>query len=108
MFCPNCGQRQISNDSRFCSACGFALNVVSDLLASGGQLHWRPPEPARPAPLTPRQRGIRQGVMIMLSTLLFVPLLAIFGVAMLHLPGEIVALAAVGCPVGGLLRLLYA
>ncbi|HEX8285710.1 MAG TPA: zinc ribbon domain-containing protein [Pyrinomonadaceae bacterium] len=112
MFCPNCGQRQTSNDARFCNACGFALNVVSDLLASGGRPHhWRPPEasqPAQPAGLSPRQRGIRQGVMLMLSTLLFVPLLAIFGVALLNLPGEIVALAAVGCPVGGLLRMLYA
>jgi hypothetical protein len=118
MFCPNCGQRQISNDARFCNACGFALNAVSDLLASGGRAqHWRPPEaniqvqavqPAQPAALTPRQKGIRQGVMLMLSTFLFVPLLAIFGVALLHLPGEIVALAAVGCPIGGLLRMLYA
>ncbi|MET0621542.1 MAG: zinc ribbon domain-containing protein [Pyrinomonadaceae bacterium] len=114
MFCPNCGQRQTSNDARFCNACGFALNAVSDLLASGGHVHWRPPEathqaqPARPAALTPRQKGIRQGVMLMLSTFLLVPLLAIFGVALLHLPGEIVALAAVGCPVGGLLRLVYA
>lgn len=120
MFCPNCGQRQTSNDARFCNACGFALNAVSDLLASGGRAHWRPPEanlqvqpahpahPAQPAVLTPRQKGIRQGVMLMLSTFLFVPLLAIFGVALLNLPGEIVALAAVGCPIGGLLRMLYA
>jgi hypothetical protein len=108
MFCPNCGQRQTSNDARFCSACGFPLNVVNDLLANGGRLHWRPPDAAAPAELTPRQKGIRQGVMLMLSTFLVVPLLAIFGVAMLGLPGEFVALAAVFCPVGGLLRLLYA
>jgi hypothetical protein len=114
MFCPNCGQRQTSNDARFCNACGFALNAVTDLLASGGRGHWRPPEathqvqPALPAALTPRQKGIRQGVMLMLSTFLLVPLLAIFGVALLNLPGEIVALAAIGCPVGGMLRLVYA
>jgi hypothetical protein len=108
MFCPNCGQRQSTNDARFCPACGFPLNVVNELVAGGGRLHWRPPEPAAPAGLSPRQKGIRQGVMLMLSTFLFVPLLAIFGVALLNMPGEIVALAAVGCPVGGLLRLLYA
>ena len=110
MFCPQCGQRQTSNDVRFCSACGFQLNVVTDLLAGGGRLqHWRPPEaPATPAGLSPRQKGIRQGAMLMLSTFLLVPLLAIFGVAMLGFPGEIVALAAVGCPVGGLLRIIYA
>jgi hypothetical protein len=46
--------------------------------------------------------------MLMLSTLLIVPLLAILGVSLLDLPAQIVALAAVGCPVGGLLRILYA
>lgn len=109
MFCPQCGQRQASNEVRFCSACGFQLNAVTDLLAGGGRpQHWRPPEAPAPAGLSPRQRGVRQGAMIMLSTFLLVPLLAIFGVAMLGLPGEFVALAAVGCPVGGLLRILYA
>ena len=44
MFCPNCGQRQVSNEARFCPACGFPLEVVGELVASGGRLHWRPPE----------------------------------------------------------------
>ncbi len=117
MFFPNCGQRQPSNYARLCSACGIALNAVGDLLAGGGRsMHWRPPvappqpppPPPAPAVLSPRQKGIRQGVMLMLSTFLLVPLIAIFGVALLNLPGEIVALVAVGCPVGGLLRMLYA
>lgn len=109
MFCPRCGQRQTSNDARFCSSCGFPMAGVSELLANGGRLHWRPPEqPAAPAPLSPRQKGIRQGGMLMLTTLLVVPLLAIFGVAMLDLPGELVALAAVGLPILGFLRIMYA
>lgn len=108
MFCPNCGQRQVSNDARFCPACGFPLEGVSELLANGGRLHWRPPQQPGPQPLSPRQKGIRQGAMLMLTTLLAVPLLAIFGVVLLNLPGEIVALAAVGLPVGGFLRMMYA
>lgn len=109
MFCPNCGQRQVSNESRFCPNCGFPLEVVGEVLANGGRPHWRPPQqPAGPVELTPRQKGIRQGAMIMLTTLLVIPLLAIFGIAMLGLPGEIVALAAVGLPVGGFLRIIYA
>jgi len=110
MFCPNCGQRQVSNDSRFCPSCGFALEVVGELVASGGRMHWRPPQPQPSAPqeLSPRQKGIRQGAMVMLTVLLVAPLLAIFGVALLGLPGEIVALAAVGLPVGGFLRIMYA
>ena len=109
MFCPQCGQRQVSNEARFCPACGFPLEVVGELVAGGGRLHWRPPQPqAGTQELSPRQKGIRQGAMLMLLTLLVVPLLAIFGVAMLNLPGELVALAAVGMPVGGFLRIMYA
>jgi hypothetical protein len=108
MFCPQCGQRQISNETRFCSACGFQLEVVGELLAGGGRLHWRPPVVQGSQELSPRQKGIRQGAMIMLTTLLVVPLLAIFGMKMLGFPGELVALAAVGLPVGGFLRIIYA
>ncbi|HZT58273.1 MAG TPA: zinc ribbon domain-containing protein [Pyrinomonadaceae bacterium] len=107
MFCPQCGQRQASDESRFCSSCGFALNVVTELLANGGQLPWRPAAQGG-GELSPRQKGIRQGAMLMLSTILIVPLLAILGVAMLGLPGEFVAIAAIGLPVGGFLRMLYA
>ncbi|HST53635.1 MAG TPA: hypothetical protein VLJ61_16615 [Pyrinomonadaceae bacterium] len=107
MFCPQCGQRQVSNEARFCSSCGFALNVVAELLPNGGQLPWRPMTQGA-GQLSPRQKGIRQGAMLMLSTILIVPLMAILGVAMLGLPGEFVALAAIGLPVGGFLRMLYA
>ena len=107
MFCPQCGQRQTSNEARFCSACGLPLNVVTELLANGGQLPWRPTA-AGAGQLSPRQRGIRQGALMMLSTVLVVPLLAIIGYSLLHLPGQIIAVAAVGCPLGGLLRILYA
>ena len=110
MFCPNCGQRQVSNESRFCPACGFPLEAVGELVTNGGRHHWRPPQPQLTGTqeLSPRQKGIRQGAMLMLTTLLVVPLMAIFGVAMLGLPGEFVALAAVGLPVGGFLRIIYA
>ena len=46
--------------------------------------------------------------MLMLSTFLLVPLLAILGVSLLGFPAQIVAIAAVFCPIGGLLRILYA
>src|SRR5436305_2079800 len=107
MFCPQCGQRQITNEARFCSGCGFPLNVVGELLANNGQLPWRPPQPEAVG-LSPRQKGIRQGGMLMLSTFLLVPLLAILGVSLLGFPPQIVAIAAVFCPIGGLLRILYA
>ena len=38
MFCPRCGQEQVSDNTRFCSRCGFLLETVSDVLANGGVL----------------------------------------------------------------------
>jgi hypothetical protein len=34
MFCPKCSQQQTSDETRFCSRCGFELNVVKALLSS--------------------------------------------------------------------------
>lgn len=105
MFCPQCGLRQSSNDARFCSSCGFQLYVVTELLKTGGQLTRRPPAPGQ---LTPRSKGLRQGAMMMLSTLVLVPVTAILGVALLNLPGELVGAVAVICFMGGFLRMMYA
>jgi hypothetical protein len=107
MFCPNCGQRQISNDARFCSACGFPLNVVSELLEKGGRLPWRTPSPVGGA-LSPRNKGLKQGAFLMLSTVVVVPVVIFLGVVMLGFPGELIPLAAIVCVMGGLLRMLYA
>ena len=38
MHCPNCGQLQVSNETKFCSRCGFPLSLVSQILAYGGFL----------------------------------------------------------------------
>jgi hypothetical protein len=37
MFCPNCGQQQASDETRFCSRCGFQLGVVKSALAAAGE-----------------------------------------------------------------------
>jgi hypothetical protein len=38
MHCPRCGQQQISEQTKFCSRCGFQLGLVSELLENGGFL----------------------------------------------------------------------
>lgn len=38
MHCPNCGQQQVSNETKFCSRCGMPLGVVSEVLIYGGYL----------------------------------------------------------------------
>lgn len=34
MFCPKCSQQQVSDETRFCSRCGFQLSVVKALLTN--------------------------------------------------------------------------
>jgi hypothetical protein len=38
MHCPRCGQQQVSDQTKFCSRCGFQLGLVSELLMNGGFL----------------------------------------------------------------------
>ena len=38
MHCPRCGQQQISEQTKFCSRCGFQLELVAELLNHGGIL----------------------------------------------------------------------
>lgn len=108
MYCPQCGQQQISDTVRFCSRCGFLLEGTTIVLASNGGI------PARyvrtvDQPLSPRSKGVRQGAMLMLSTFLVVPIVAIIVMNLFEpIAPLIIPLAAVGCFVGGLLRMLYA
>lgn len=38
MYCPRCSQQQVSEETKFCSRCGFPLGLVSEVLAHGGFL----------------------------------------------------------------------
>ncbi|NNE98378.1 MAG: hypothetical protein HKN25_05080 [Pyrinomonadaceae bacterium] len=38
MYCPRCGEQQVSGNLRFCSKCGLPLTVVSEVLSNGGTL----------------------------------------------------------------------
>ena len=108
MFCPQCGQQQVSGEMRFCSRCGFPLGVITEVVAQGGMLATRDTL-VQGNKMSPRQKGVRQGAMLMLSTLLIVPLV----VFLVLLTGTdrlipLVPLSAVVCFVGGLLRIFYA
>lgn len=108
MFCPNCGQQQVSQEVSYCSRCGLPLKVIAEVLAAGGAL----PNGALATPsggeLSPRQKGVRRGAMLMLSTMLFVPLIAII-TSFIGIGEEFfIPIAAIICFVGGLLRIIYA
>jgi len=38
MYCPRCSQQQVSEETKFCSRCGFPLGLISEILAHGGFL----------------------------------------------------------------------
>ena len=107
MFCPQCGQQQVSDAVRFCSRCGFLLEGVSVVLTSGGQLPMRYVQSAS-RELSPRSKGVRQGALMMLSTFLIVPIVAILTVSINAAPHIFVPIVAITFFVGGLLRMLYA
>lgn len=107
MYCPQCGQHQVSDNVRFCSRCGFLLEGVTAVVASGGIVPTRYVQPVNKG-LSARSKGVRQGALLMLSTLLVVPLLAIITTNFHLNPALFVPLAAISCFVGGLFRILYA
>jgi hypothetical protein len=107
MYCPQCGQQQVSDLTRYCSRCGFLLDGTAVVLATGGAVPVRPVAPGYQK-LSPRSKGIRQGALLMLSTVLLVPLVGIIGVAIMGIHPAIVGVTAVTCFLGGLLRIFYA
>ena len=106
MYCPNCGQQQISDELRFCSRCGFTMQVVSELLKSDGVLTERAVETFK-GQRSPRWKGVRQGMLLM-----FIGMVLVFMLTILHvtigLPEIYAELSAGIFLFGGLMRMLYA
>jgi hypothetical protein len=108
MYCPQCGQQQVSESLRFCSRCGFPLEGVLQLLGSGGALPFY--QPSGPQQMSPRRKGVRQGAALFLAGAVLVPMLGIIS-SFTHGPNLLdilVPLAAVIFFLGGLMRMLFA
>lgn len=97
MFCPNCGQQQVSHEIKFCSRCGFPMGLVSEILSHGGFL----PQLAdlyKSKKIFTKTNGMKFGLIWFLFwCLLMTPLLGIAG------GEEIVAVTAVLGFVGGMI-----
>jgi hypothetical protein len=102
VYCPRCGQEQISHEVRFCSRCGFLMNGLAEVVLNGGMLQQMEIKPP-----TPRRRGLRQGGAWLLLGVFFVPLLGILH-SLLNFPAEFVGIAAIIFFLGGILRMIYA
>lgn len=104
MYCPRCGNQQSSPETKFCSKCGFALGGVSALLETGGTL---PPAALQAPTRTPRQRGVRQGVVILLGAAGIFTLVALFSV-FFQKNILLAPLTATAVLIWGILRIVYA
>jgi hypothetical protein len=106
MFCPRCGQEQISYETRFCSRCGFLMTGVGALISNDGNLDvFAARKPAKVE--TPRKRGLKQGLFIFLLTFLVVPIVTILTIWARAEPFGVV-ISSILLFVGGLLRMAYA
>ena len=106
MYCPRCGEERISEATSFCSRCGFLMTVTSELIPTGGTL---PQGLAPVAGPSPRSRGVRHGLFLLLLAAVVFPVLGMISVFAFHMqvpwPAGIVLFLLVG---GGLLRIAYA
>jgi hypothetical protein len=79
MYCPNCGQQQISDEMKFCSRCGLALSGLAEWLA-GGRLPLRRDDEA-PVALSRRRKGIRRAAKLMFFSGVLFPVFLAFSIA---------------------------
>src|ERR1041384_1907282 len=77
MYCPNCGQQQISSHRKFGSRCGVAMSGLAEWLAGGGLPAPRNVE-VQTSDASPRRKGIKRAAKLMFfSGVLFPIFLAI-------------------------------
>lgn len=104
MFCPKCGQSQVSEEVRFCSRCGFPLSGVAGLLAANGIVPYQ--ATGAPQAMSPRRKGIRQGGKLMFFGVIVTAMLGVL-VGVTDGPGEVPA-ASLLIFIAGMFRLIYA
>ena len=100
MHCPQCGQEQVSDEMRFCKSCGFSLDGVRELLATGNISPALEKESHKPRE-SPRRKGVRLGVILLLISMVFMPFINLIGKPQ----GEFLPMIFL---MAGLMRILYA
>ena len=72
MYCPKCGQQQVSAEMRFCSRCGLPISGLAEWVERGGSLAVAEEEPAVVV-ASPRRKRIRRGAKLMFVSLVMMP-----------------------------------
>ena len=79
MHCPRCGQQQISDQTKFCSRCGFQLGLVTELLENGGFLPQLAELHKKKGSIFTRRNGVIFSVLWFIFFVMMMP--AFFGIA---------------------------
>lgn len=85
MYCPKCGQQQISEEMRFCSRCGLALSGLAEWVAGGPALpakrKRKRKEEKQVQPMSKRRKGIRRAAKLMFFSGALFPIFLIISLA---------------------------
>lgn len=81
MYCPNCGQQQISGEMRFCSRCGQALSGLAEWLAGSTLPAQRKVEVPQMTAESPRRKGIRRAAKLMFFSGVLFPIFLVISLA---------------------------
>jgi hypothetical protein len=79
MYCPKCGQQQVSEEMRFCSRCGLALSGLPEWLAGGAAPAKRADE-EQVIGLSPRRKGMRRAAKLMFFSGVLFPIFLAFSI----------------------------
>lgn len=72
MYCPKCSKPQLSDEVQFCSSCGLPLLTLKELVSTGRDTKPRSSKSSE-AELSAQQKGTRQGIALMLLSVILVP-----------------------------------
>ena len=77
MYCPRCGQQQISEEMKFCSRCGLSLIGLPDWIIGSGLPAEREPEIDVSSP-SPRRKGMRRAAKLLFLSGVLLPVFLVF------------------------------
>ncbi len=101
MYCPRCSQQQVSEETKFCSQCGFPLGLISEILAHGGFLP-QLAELYKSKKFFTRRNGLIFSLFwFLIFVLVFAPLISVIGA-----PKELVTMLVIIGTMGSLIMLI--
>jgi len=80
MYCPKCGQQQISDEMRFCSRCGLALSGLVEWM-TGGAVPVKAVDEKQTEALSPQRLWIRRSAKLMFFSGVLVPVFLLISLA---------------------------